>query len=390
MVRMDQPIRWYILVVIVCVLIGWNFWLPTFLYSTGPALYGSGGPDFNIFYTGGYLWLTHKNPYLNTGFVYPPTSLPFFGLFALFSTDMAALVWMVTYFFVFAVALLGLALTFEGERRTLYISIALLLFFTSYPLLIMMNLGQSDLLVASLAVLSLASQKLKHGFWSASLLAFATLLKGPPILLLVYFVLYRRDLAYLARFLLSTGTIIAVSLLFVPVQLYFYYLTNVVPALSIVSSSQVNQSIGWYVWLLGMGNLSSYISVLGVGLFASFSLYVNRRGLKLFREGPMRNDAMFLMNVLVLLLFGPRTWPANYVWIILPIALFLTTLMMEQVRVTYLCLVGLGTFLLNSALSQKFLLTTLPLATIGNLVLTLSLIPIYVRPNWIIHLPVEK
>jgi len=127
-------IKRYILVATICLLIIWNYWIPTFLYASTVSFYGSGGPDFNTFYLAGESWLSHKNPYLNIApspFVYPPTSLPFYGMFALFQIDFASWLWMVTYFIVFAVALLALACTLDGERRSLYVTIALLLFFTS-------------------------------------------------------------------------------------------------------------------------------------------------------------------------------------------------------------------------------------------------------------------
>jgi uncharacterized membrane protein len=245
----------------------------------------------------------------------------------------------------------------------------------------MMVLGQSDLLVASLAILSFVGLRIKRPRLSSVLLSVASLMKGPPFLLLIYFVLYRRDLKYLVSFLVSTVLIVGASLLVVPFDLYSYYVTKVVPGLSIVMPGEANQSIIRYVSLVGMSKLSPVVSLAGLGVFSIFSLYVNSNkfgGL----DKILRDDAMFLMNVLVMLALGPRTWPANYVWIILPVALFLSGLLTEHVKITYLALVGFATFLLNSALIQTFLLyAILPLAIIGNLIMILSLMLIYLRPT---------
>ena len=208
---------------IICLLIGWNYWAPLFLWSTPFALYGGYSQDFHTFYLAGKSWLSQANPYNLSGkptaFIYPPTSLPIFGLFGLADFRLASQLWMVTYFSLFAVALVALALTLKSDRRNVYVSIAALLFLTSYPLLIMFQLGQSDLLVASFAILSLVCERLKHRFTSAVMLSIATLLKGPAVLLLFYFVLFRRDLGYLARFLTSAVVVVVVSLLIVPIQL---------------------------------------------------------------------------------------------------------------------------------------------------------------------------
>jgi len=352
------------------------------------SLYGSGGPDFNTFYLAGESWLSHRNPYLNVApspFVYPPTSLSFYGVFALFQIDFASWLWMITYFIIFVIALVALGFMLKDERRSLYVSIAALLFFTSYPLLIMMTLGQSDLLVASLSILSLVGYRLKHSTVSAILLSAATLLKGPPVLLLIYFVLYNRDAKYAVRFVASTVAFVVFSLVTVPFAWYAYYVTNVLPGLSVVSSWYMNQSIVTYVSALGFGKISGAISALGVGLFALFSLFAGRRKSELFHGKSLLGDGMFLMNVLVMLLFGPRSWPATYVWVILPLALFFSSILTEQPRTLYLVLIGLATFLVNSTLVQEFMLATYPLAMFGNLILTVCLSLIYLTPNSIFH-----
>src|SRR5208282_2191318 len=148
----------------ICLLIGWNYWIPAFLYSTRIP---TGTVDFNYFYTAGWLFLHHENPYNNTFFVYPPTSIPFYAIFAFFNLDLAMQLWRVTYFGMFGIALLGLCLTLDSKRRSLYVLLALLLMFTSYPLLILMRVGQNDLLVGSLTVLALVFQRIQRNVASA-------------------------------------------------------------------------------------------------------------------------------------------------------------------------------------------------------------------------------
>jgi hypothetical protein len=247
--------------------------------------------------------------------------------------------------------------------------------------------GQSDLLVASLTVLSLVGQRLKHDYVSALLLSIATLLKGPPILLLIYFVAYRRDVKYLFRFLLSTAIIIGVSLMFIPIQLYEDYVVNVLPSL-LISAGQFHQSLVGYLAAVNMNYLSPAASVVGVGLFTSFAFYVNS---STSDKDSLRDDAMFLTNILVYLLFGPQTSTYSYVWIILPLALVFSALLVDQqVRFMYLALISFEAFLLSSSnYISPFLVVVgqrpYPVSLAGNVMMTLSLVPIFVRSSSLVH-----
>ena len=332
-----------------------------------------------MFYLAGYAWLMHaKMP----PFIYPPTSLPFYGFFALFNLELAGLLWMLLYLLAFLVALASLALTMNGVRRAYLVSLTGLLFFTSYPLLIMMNLGQVDLLVGSLSVISLAMQRLRHENASAILLSIATLLKGPPVLLLIYFVLFRRDLGYLLRFGLATLLLVVASLPVVPLRLYANYFGTIAPRVSVVSSANLNQSLLSY---LSTGGSSVIVAIVGLILLSLFTVGITSRKFSSTNASPLRGDAMFLLNILVILLLSPRIWPGTYVWIILPVALFLSNLLIGKTKSLYLMMVCFETFLLNANLTQLFLQYSqgyeiLPLAITGNIMLTIILILTLLRP----------
>jgi hypothetical protein len=360
-----------------------------FLWSTPfTSLYGGPSLDFYTFQQAGRAWLTHGNPYNLTGqaagFIYPPTSLPFYGMFASFDFQQASILWFIVYFSVFLVALLSLALTIEGERRYVYVSLAVLLVLTSYPLLFLMQWGQSDLLVAGFAILGLVGERLNHRFTSAALLSIATLLKGPAVVLLIYFVIFRRDLRYLGCFLISTCLIVGVSLLVVPVGLYWYYLTTVIPTLS-VTLNPGGQSFARYL-LLGLIKLTPVVSLAGVCLFGYFAFWVGSKNLPAINERTLSVDGMFLMNVLIMLQLNLRSDYYQYVAVILPLALFLSALLMENVKIEYLALVGFSTFLLNSVVAPDFLgFHTYPFEMVGNVMLTLGIILMYLRPATVIR-----
>jgi hypothetical protein len=350
---------------------------------------------FNLYQHGQWWLLQYINPQTQfrpiTSIGYLPTSFPFFGLFALFNFGFAAQLWIVICLSVFVVALFSLALTLESERRLLFISIAVLLFLTSYPLRIELELGQLNLLIASLTVLSLVAQRFKHNFVSALLLSIGTLLKGPPMLFLIYFVVFRRDLRYLINFLTCTIGIVAVSLFVIPIQWYLNWVMNIVPTYPVASG--LSQSITGLVSLAGLNKLSSIIFLAGICLWVVFAFYINSDRFIGSGMNSLRADAMFLVNALIMLLIGPSSWFQNYVWVILPIALFLSRLIMEETKTTYLAIVGFATFLMNvthyPTFAQYFYWTIpvfgLPTATIGVLVLTISLVPIFLCPNVAFH-----
>ena len=376
--------QWIVLLAIVCLLVGWNYWLDEFFISTPYALYGGGFGDFEVFRLAGAAWLSHGNPYVTSrGFIYPPTSLPFFAIYALFPFHFAGQLWWITYFTFFVAACISLGSTLKDKDRLLFATVVTLLFFTSYPLLNLFQLGQSDLLTAALAVMSLACLRSKHGFASAMLLSLAVLLKGPAVLLLTYFVLFRRDLSYLLRFLLSVLVIVGASLLIVPVDDYWYYLGHVVPTFSGVLAN-ANESVGGLLAMMRLSFVASVVSFGGFILFAFFSYWVGARRLPLVQES-LSSDAMFLFSVLVMLLFGPRSTVYPYVWVILPLALFLSAILMEHIRPEFLALIGVGAFLLNSNLVPGFLnYEVLSLELVGNIITSLCLLFLYVRPTAII------
>ena len=249
----------------------WNWWLSLF-FSTSLYLFNASQSAFlGDFYAAGQAWLVGANPYASSQitFVYPPASLPFFGVFALINPESSAVLWMLTYFSLFAIALTVMAFTIKGERRFLFVCLVVLLFFSSFPLLYMIELSEADLIVASLTVLSLAAERFGRRFLSAFLLSVGTLMKLNPIFLLIYFVIFRRDLKYLIYFVASTVVIIGVSLLGVPVQLYWYYLVNILPHLYVQYQISEVQSIIRLLWLAGLEEpYLQVVSITGVVLFA--------------------------------------------------------------------------------------------------------------------------
>lgn len=354
--------------------------------------------DFISYYlTAGAAWLSGSNPYANlhAQFAYPPTFLPFFGLFALMGINLASKLWIVSYVALFVVASFALALTLRSERRYVYLALVLLLLLISFPLLRLIELGQIDLLVASLTILSLVCQRANRRIPSAVLLSIATLFKGTAIFLLIYFAVFRRDSKYLLYFVISMLVIFGISLAVVPIRLYLDYLVNVLPIQYSQYELEDSQSVMRLLYLSGLSKLVlQTISTAGIGLFALFALHLgSTKSRKVFGSNSILDDGMFLMNGLIILLFNPRSLIYPYVWVILPLALFLSGLLLDGPNLAYFGVVCIGAFLVNSEpyspVNLTFKLYTsvaiIPWIAIGGLLLALSLTAMFLRPMNFFH-----
>jgi hypothetical protein len=383
----------------------WNGWATFFLFliawvtiSNPATMY-----DFANLYAEGKWWLSGISPgahVLSYPYAYPPSSLPFFGLFAQFSYGFAAQLWTAMSLGVFIVALLSTAVTLKVNRRYLFVSIAALLFFTSYALRAELQLGQINLFLEGLTVLSLVAHRSEHSRVSATLLAIGTLLKGSPVLFLLYFVVFYRDFRYLIHFLESTVAILGLSLLVVPIQLYWIWMTNVFPTLFVSANLSINESLTGPISLSGLGYLTPIVFAAGICLFVAFAYRLSPNALsKLSAPQTLTADAMFLMNSLVLLLLGTRCWPQDYVWTILPTALFLSTLLVENVKTSYAVAVGVAALLFNFDTYPPFMYylgqyatlaayvpraQAIPTGLLGGLLMAPCLILLLIRPRVIL------
>jgi hypothetical protein len=245
-----------------------------------------------------------------------------------------------------------------------------------------MQWGQADLLVSSLVIIALALARSNHDFFSSTVLALATLLKGQAVVFLIYFVLFRNDWKYLLRYFAVIVSSLALSLTVIPVQFYESYLAILLGRVPFTPNSDT-QSVVRYLWFLGLHQLSPLISGLGILIFAAFAFWSGRRILSYsvtLRESRLvlAVDGMFLLNVLVMLQFNPRSAYYEYVWVILPFALYLSGVILNHAKSWYLFLVTASGFMMNSVVlvhsASQNTYYRFPYEILGNLILTVCLV----------------
>ena len=365
--------------------VGWNYWLPIaedfFNQQTKPP--NPPNVDFLAYYNAGVRFERGDNPYywvmpdpegiILSDYLYPPTMLPFFNLFSNLEYEQARHLWFFLYAFSYITAFIVLLFMVRRQFRLTFLVLGLLLTIASYPLLLHIRNGQSDVLVISLVLVGFAAYARNCKVGSAILFALATLVKVSPVLFLIYFVIFLKDYRFLVIFCLISGVIVLFSFLVVPINLYPDYLLNVLPQISSGTSYWLNQSV--LKIFTSNESLARLISIIGFGLFALFAWYISRKFNAINRapriplaEGEFVSEGLFLMNLLVVLFFAGKAWSMAYVWTILPSALLLTYLLHTRTKTWYLVIVSIAIFLLTSKVYGFPVLDSLNL--LGNFILT--------------------
>jgi hypothetical protein len=377
-----------LVLLLIFVVVGWNYWLPTaedyFNHETKPP--NPPNVDFLAYYRAGQRFEQGKNPYywgapdLEQGnysdYLYPPTFLPFYGQLARLDYAYARRAWIALYGLMFVTAFLSMMASLERAKRLTFLTIGLALTVSSYPLLLHIRNGQSDLLVISVVLIGMTAYWRGWRWLAALCFAVGTLLKVSPALFLITFVVFFADFAFLAAFLGLVIGLVVVSFALVSPALYWDYLVSVLPEVSHGTSYWLNQSILKFIGENPL--LAKAVSVLGFLAFTLFILWLSSRFKRedkspkhYIGSGRFIPEAVFCINLLIILIFVGKAWSMAYVWTILPSALLLTELIHRRARLWYFAVMGFGIFLMTSKVYGYIVLQSLNL--IGGILVACGL-----------------
>jgi hypothetical protein len=386
--RFSTPVK--IILACALLLVAWNAWLPSAwdMYSTVSQT--DSGPlhnvDFWAYYNGGARFADGENPYfwgndaqgepVISDYIYPPTALPLFSLLSLMPYDVARLLWAALYGLSFLAILAWLARSFAPDWREAFLTLAIFLTLVSYPLLSHILHGQVDVFIISLILACYLCYVREKRLPAAILLAVATLVKVSPAFLLIYFVLFQRDLRFLWMYAAALAALAGLSLLAVPAGLYVDYVRYVLPDVSKSTSFWLNQSIPKYLTFSPW--LARGVSVGGLGVLAGLIWAIGRRipagqrrpVLPLGGDG-FPGEAVFILNLAGILIFLGKAWTAAYVWLILPSAWLLVGLSARRARAAVVAVAAAGVLLAMSKVYGFPFLNSMNLW--GGLLLTVSL-----------------
>ena len=397
---------WVILTACLAVIIGWNYWLPMaedfynlVTEANETRRFPLRNVDFFAYYNAGSRFENGQNPYFYTradqtnfsDYIYPPTLLPVFGLISRMDYDAARLFWLGLNFTGYILSFSMLLVVTRRELRPVLLACGLVLTTASFPLLMHIHNGQSDLLVISLVLIGYVAYIKEKKAAAAFLLALAALTKVSPALFLIFFVLFLRDIRFLLYFIIAAVGMVLLSLLAVPFQLYLDYVLEVLPEVGKGTAYWLNQSIVKFV-PASMGFLAQAIMAGGLGIFGLFTWWLSRRypaeirlpG-KILPDTQTVAETVFFLNLLVILVFVGKAWSMVYVWTILPSALLVVRMYVQPPRAWYVVLVFLAVFLLVSKVYGYPILNSLNLW--GSLLLASLLVLSLIKKEWVYPLP---
>jgi hypothetical protein len=374
-------------VLVLSLAVAWNYWLPMaedFFNRVTEANelrnQDLRNVDFYAYYLAGARFADGQNPYyfeqaerLYSEYVYPPTYLPIYRALSTLPYDQARLLWLVLYLSAYAALTLAVLRAALPEHRPTLLVLSVWLTYLSFPFLMHIHNGQSDVFVIVLVLFGWLAYARGRWLPASILFALATLAKVNPILFLLYFGLYRRDWRFILGFLAACAAIGLISLAFVPAGLYRDYILDVLPQVTRGTDYWPNQSLLRFV-PLAYSRIAPVVTGAGLGLFAAFAAWIGRRHGPEDRrpgwplgEGTWRSEAVFFMNMSAILAFSGKAWSMAYVWMIIPMALFLTYLLHRPVRRWYVGLAAATAALLVSKIYGYPVLNSLNL--FGSLML---------------------
>jgi hypothetical protein len=290
------------------------------------------------------------------------------------------------YFTAYALCFTVLLLAVRKENRSIFFVCGLVLTTASFPLLMHIHNGQSDVLVISMVLIGYVAYIKGFKTGSAFLFALATLTKVSPVLFLIYFVIFLVDYRFLLSFCLWAAGMVLLSLLVVTFSLYLDYLFQVLPEIGKGTSNWLNQSIVKYV-PASQGWLAQGLSLAGFVLFGLFAWWLSKHSPasqripgKTLGENHSIPEIVFILNTLVILIFSGKSWSMAYVWMILPAALLVTQLIEFRPKTWYLLLNCLAIVLLISKVYGYPILDSLNLW--GSLLLSMLLIIRLTKVDW--------
>jgi hypothetical protein len=404
----------YLIIASLLVLVFLNYWVDAFQtnFNYINTEVDKAMVDFNVYYSSGkslrsgeYIYGSqvadngHKLATLN----YPPTFFPFYALFSFMDYETARRVFLLFNLFIFGLTLLLLMKFSPYEERIPSMLTGIGLALLSAPLLSMIFYGQIALIVGCASFASLLFYLNQQKNLSAILLAIAVLIKVNPIFLLATFVLFFNDWKYLIRFSLAMVVIILISLLFVTPDLYWTYITKILPSVaSAPPTSYLNQTpLRW----LANNDIPFFpnadktlivriYSLVGTLFLAGFAWWTGKRNRDIvaeIRKGTKNPNVLFvaytffLLNISVALLVGAKTWSHTYVWYIIPLVP-VVLYAIQKTRWWFVTLIGAAVFGVTSLIfCQDNVLNYLNI--LGACFCAISGFVVLVFPNLVIAAP---
>lgn len=304
----------------------------------------STAPDFSVLWTGARDLMTGINPYINpnlfTGIGYPPNSLLFYLPFSSLPYQLAQIL----FTFLSLGSFIGIIiLSFKILKEKLPWQAFLLVFsltILSFPTKFTFGMGQNNLIAFFLLLLAYYFYKEGKVTWAGIILGAAISLKTILAFFLIFFLLKRQWKVVLFTALTIAATVTITSI-FYNINLYNYYLKEVVPPLLNLSGREIyyNQGIMGFISRLTPDlNERKYTS-----LIITLALIVIVLRLALYNK---YKDLQFSLFITTILLVDTLSWQHHFVLLIFPFIL-LVIFSIKHKKFLHLILITLSYLLVS-------------------------------------------
>lgn len=334
----------------------WFFFFSSLLWLM-KALFLGYYPDFSGYYYGSKYLLENSNPYfgggsLFTSYVYPPIVLILFLPFTILTFQTAEIVWTILSLIFLLSSLYLLSKIFELRFFSSLNLFLMSLVFISFPSKFSLGMGQINMLVLMLLVISLWFLKQKREFASGVLLGVSLAIKLFPVLLPVYFIvdscLRRNDrerwkvsLGIFASLLIS----VLLVLIFVPPKIYSEFISVLSSLVSSWKLDYYNQSFAGFTGRsFGTGEFANVLKLIlsGVVVFTAFFAVIKNK-----QKDFLITALKFGTLITASLLINTFSWQHHFVWLIIPFYVAFFYLKTNRFEKKYFAVLFVSYFLIS-------------------------------------------
>ncbi|MGB6838759.1 MAG: glycosyltransferase family 87 protein [Microgenomates group bacterium] len=341
-------------------------------------------PDFNVLWLAAKDLSTDSNPYLNpdifTGVGYPPNTLLFYLPLMAFPYKVAQAIF-VLLIFASTVGAVYLSLKIVLKKVPWQVSLlALSLTFLSFPTKFTLGMGQNNTVAFFTLLFAYYFYKQKRISLAGVLLGISIAFKTVFGFFLLFFLL-KREWKTILYSLLPIGLSIFLVALISDVNLYEFYIKEVVPPLLNLSSREIyyNQGlVGFIARLSGNLILRRYATIsISAVLVAITSFFALKR---------KSQDLQFSLFVTTLLLVDTLSWQHHFIWLVFPFVL-LTAHAVKKKQIEPLVLIGISYLLVSWNFKNPSQFSNFPISLIlsntfyGGLILYLLNIQLLLKPK---------
>lgn len=345
-------------------------------------------PDFSVMWNGARSLLMNKNPYtepgLFTGIGYPPNSLLFYIPFALLPYNVAQGLFVpLSALIIFGITLFLFKVVDARNPNLISLLLVFSLIIFSFPTRFTLGMGQNNLIVFLLLIVSYYLYKTKREISSAVILGLAISLKTIFVFFLLFY-LFKKEWKILMVSVVTIVSVVLLTTVFFGSDLYLFYIKQVVPPLLNFSGREIyyNQGlVGFIARLTSDLYVRRHLSLAG-----SFGLFY-----LLFKFRKTKNINLYFSTFIVaILLLDTLSWQHHFVWLIFPF-IVLSNHIIKLKRAYLWVLLGISYLLVAWNFKNPTLFSKFPFSLIlsnvfyGTLILFGLNIYLLIKRNKILH-----